>query len=71
MVDFEKQKNSPYTYKKIPYLCRKGMFQTVTKKTLQKCFPDKKEAIEQYLAEKDPNLNNVDEVRELFKALAK
>lgn len=71
MVDFEKQKNSPYTYKKIPYLCRKGMFQTVTKKTLQKCFPDKKEVIEQYLAEKDPNLNNVDEVRELFKALAK
>ena len=70
MVDFEKQKNSPYIYKKIPYLCRKGMIQPVTKKTLQKCFPDKKEAIEQYLQEKDPNLNNVQEVREMFKAIA-
>lgn len=71
MVDFEKQKNSPYTYKKVPYLCRKGMFQTVTKKTLQKCFPDKKEAIEQYINENDINLNNVEDVRKLFKELAK
>lgn len=71
MIDFEKQKNSPYTYKKIPYLCRKGVMQPVTKKTLQKCFPDKKEAIEQYISEKDPNLNNVQEVREMFKAISK
>jgi len=71
MVDFEKQKNSPYTYKKIPYLCRKGMFQTVTKKTLQKCFPDKKEAIDKYIEENDINLNHVDDVRKLFKALSK
>lgn len=71
MVDFEKQKNSPYTYKKIPYLCRKGLFQTVTKKTLQKCFPEKKEDIEQYISENDINLNYVEDVRKLFKELAK
>lgn len=71
MVDFEKQKNSPYTYKKIPYVCRKGLFLTVSKKTLQKCFPDKKEIIEQYIKEKDPNLGNVDEVREMFKTILK
>lgn len=71
MVDFEKQKNSPYTYKKIPYVCRKGLFLTVSKKTLQKCFPDKKEIIEQYIQEKGPNLGNVDEVREMFKTILK
>ena len=71
MVDFEKQRNSPYTYKKIPYVCRKGLFLTVSKKTLQKCFPDKKEIIEQYIKEKDPNLGNVDEVREMFKTILK
>ncbi|MBO7269438.1 MAG: hypothetical protein J6U83_06780 [Bacteroidales bacterium] len=71
MVDFEKQKNSPYTYKKIPYVCRKGLFLTVSKKSLQKCFPDKKEIIEQYIQEKDPNLGNVEEVREMFKTILK
>ena len=71
MVDFEKQKNSPYTYKKIPYVCRKGLFLAVSKKTIQKCFPDKKEIIEQYIKEKDPNLGNVDEVREMFKTILK
>ncbi len=71
MVDFEKQKNSPYTYKKIPYVCRKGLFLTVSKKSLQKCFPDKKEIIEQYIKEKDPNLGNVEEVREMFKTILK
>ncbi len=71
MVDFEKQKNSPYIYKKTPYLCRKGLFLTVTKKTLQKCFPDKKEFIEQYMNEHKPNLNNVEEAREMFRAITK
>ncbi len=71
MVDFEKQKNSPYIYKKIPYLFRKGLIQQVTKKTLQKCFPDKKELIEQYINEHDPNLSHVEDVREMFKAITK
>jgi hypothetical protein len=43
----------------------------VSKKTLQKCFPDKKELIEQYIQEKDPNLGNVEEVREMFKTILK
>ena len=71
MVDFEKQKNSPYTYKKIPYVCRKGLFLSVSKKTLQKCFPEKKDIIEQYIQEKNPNLNNVEDVREMFKTILK
>ena len=71
MVDFEKQRNSPYTYKKIPYVCRKGLFLTVSKKTLQKCFPDKKDIIEQYIQEKNPNLSHVDDVREMFKTILK
>ena len=71
MVDFEKQKNSPYTYKKIPYVCRKGLFLTVSKKTLQKCFPEKKDIIEQYIQEKNPNLNHVEDVREMFKTILK
>lgn len=71
LIDFDKQKNSPYSYKKIPYLCRNGLVQPVTKKTFQKCFPDKKEVIEQYISEKNPNLNNVQEVREMFKAISK
>ena len=71
MIDFEKQKNSPYTYKKTPYLCRKGIVQPVTKKVFIKCFPDKKEAIEKYISENDPNLNNVQEVREMFRAISK
>ena len=71
MVDFEKQRNTPYIYKKIPYLCRKGMIQTVTKKTLQKSFPDKKEFIEQYMDEHKPNLNDVEDAREMFKAITK
>jgi len=71
IVDFEKQKNTPFIYKKIPYLSRKGLIQPVTKKTLQKCFPDKKEFIEQYIDEHNPNLNDVEDVREMFKAITK
>ena len=71
MVDFEKQRNSPYTYKKIPYVCRKGLFLTVSKKTLQKCFPDKKDIIEKYIQENDPNLSNVEDVRKMFKTILK
>ena len=71
MVDFEQQKNSPYTYRKTPYLCRKGVILTVSKKTIQKCFPEKKEIIDQYIAEHDPNFNNVEDVRKMFKAITK
>jgi hypothetical protein len=42
MVDFEKQKNSPYTYRKMPYLCRKGLFQPVTKRLCRNAFLTKR-----------------------------
>ena len=71
MVDFEKQKNSPYTYRKMPYLCRKGLFQPVTKKALQKCFPHKKDIIEKYIQENDPDLAHVEDVRKMFKTILK
>jgi hypothetical protein len=71
MVDFEKQKNSPYTYRKMPYLCRKGLFQPVTKKALQKCFPHKKDIIEKYIQENDPNLAYVEDVRKMFETILK
>ena len=71
MVDFEKQKNSPYTYRKMPYLCRKGLFQPVTKKALQKCFPHKKDIIEKYIQENDPDLAIVEDVRKMFKTILK
>lgn len=70
IVDFEKQKNSPYSYKKIPYLYRKGQFLPINRKALEKCFPDKKEAIAKYMDEHNPNLNNVEEARAMFRALA-
>ena len=71
MVDFEKQKNSPYTYRKMPYLCRKGLFQPVTKNALQKCFPHKKDIIEKYIQENDPDLAYVVDVRKMFKTILK
>lgn len=70
-VDFEKQKNSPYSYKKIPYLHRKGAFVPATKKAFQRYFPSKKEFIEQYVDEHNLRLNRVDHARELFKAVSK
>ncbi len=70
VVDFEEQKKMPYIYRKTPYLFRKGLVQIVTKKNLIKCFPDKKETIEQYMQENDPDLENVQQVREMFKAIA-
>lgn len=70
-VDFEKQKNNPYSYKKIPYLHRKGAFVQATKKAFQRYFPSKKEFIEQYVDEHDLRVNRVDHARELFKALGK
>ena len=71
MVDFEKQKNSPFNYKKTPYLCKKGVLQSVSKKAFLKCFPDKKEIIEQYVAEHNPDFGKVEDVREMFKAITK
>lgn len=70
-VDFEKQKNSPYSYKKIPYLHRKGAFVPATKKAFQRYFPSKKEFIEQYVDKHDLRLNHVDHARELFKTVSK
>ena len=71
MVDFDQQRKSPYTYRKTPYLCRKGVIQSVSKKSMQKCFPEKKEIIEQYVAEHNPNFNNVEDVRKMFKEITK
>lgn len=69
MVELEKQKNTPYSYKKIPYLHRKGMFVQANKKAFQRYFPSKKDFIEQYIQEHDLRLNRVDDARKLFKAL--
>ena len=70
IVDFEEQKKMPYIYRKTPFLFRKGLVQIVTKKNLIKCFPNKKEAIEQYFKEKGPDMENVQQVREMFTAIA-
>lgn len=69
MIDFEKNRNSPYIYKQVPYVCRKGLFYPVSKKVLYKCFPNKKEAIDKYIDENKVNMGNVAEVREMFKAI--
>lgn len=69
MVDLSQYRNTPYIYKKTPYLCRKGLFYIANKKMFQKCFPDKKEFIETYCKEHDVNFSNVDEVKKLFNAL--
>lgn len=69
MVDLSQYRNTPYMYKKVPYLCRKGLFYIASKKIMQRCFPSKKEFIETYCKENDVNFSNVEEVRALFNAL--
>ena len=70
-LDLDSRKVKPFTYTRTPLIYRaNGSVLSVTKKNLLKCFPKKKEFIEAYIEEHKPNLNAVEPVQELFKALA-
>ena len=61
--------STPFKYKIVPYLYRNGKVLISNKKNFQKCFPDKKAVIEQYLKDKPVDFENFEEVESLFNAL--
>ena len=70
-VGLNSTKVRPFTYTRTPLLYKaNGSVLSVNRKNLLKCFPKKKEFIEAYLEEHKPNLNAVEPVQKLFKALA-
>ena len=71
MLDLTENKRTPYSYKKIPYVYRKGNFQKASKKFFIKNFSDKKGFIEDYLQNNDVDFENVQDVRKLFRAVIK
>ncbi len=70
-IDLGSGRVKPFIYTRTPLLYKaNGAVLSVTKKNLIKCFPKKKEFIEAYLQEHKTNLNAVEPVQELFKALS-
>ena len=60
---------TPFKYKVIPYLCKDDRTYLSNKKNFQKCFPDKKALIEQYLKDHSVDFENFEDVKGLFEAL--
>jgi len=58
-----------YVYKVQPYIFKSGTPYVVTKKNLQKCFPQLKAFIEEYLANPENNINEVPQARKLYDIL--
>ena len=71
MLDLTENKRTPYSYKKIPYVYKKGNFQKASKKFFVKNFSDKKGFIEDYLQNNNVDFENVQDVRKLFRAVIK
>ena len=63
--------STPFKYKVIPYLYKDGKVYISNKKNFQKCFPDKKAFLEEYLTGHTVDFENLDDVRALYDALSK
>lgn len=61
--------NTPFKYKIIPYLYKNSRVYLSNKKNFQKCFPDKKAVIEQYLKGNSVDFEKLEDVEGLFNAL--
>ena len=60
---------TPFKYKVIPYLYKDGKVLMSNKKSFQKCFPDKKAAIEEYLKDHPVDFESMDDVSALYYSL--
>ena len=60
---------TPFKYKVIPYIYKNNRVFISNKKNFQKCFPDKKALIEQYLKDNSVDFEKLEDVRDLFEAL--
>ena len=61
--------NVKYELKETPFLYKKGRLTVPAKRSLQKLFPNKKDAIEAYLQENSVDFSNYEEVRALLDSL--
>lgn len=68
-VDIAANTDASFTYKKTPYLYRRGVFLIANKKNFAKCFPDKKGEIERYAEENNVDFEDVAQVTAMFKAI--
>ena len=59
---------TPFKYSVTPYLYKNSRVYLSNKKNFLKCFPDKKEAIEQYLKDHNVDFERLDDVTGLFDA---
>ena len=60
---------TPFKYSVTPYLYKNSKVYLSNKKNFLKCFPDKKEAIEQYLKDHNVDFERLDDVTGLFDAI--
>ena len=69
MYTLNVDQTTPFLYKVIPYLCKEDKILLSNKKNLIKCFPDRKEAIENYLKEHSVDFESLEDMQQLFEAL--
>ena len=69
MYTLSVDQNTPFIYKVIPYLLKNDKVLISNKKNLQKCFPEKKSAIEEYLGQHSVDFENIEDMLALFKTL--
>lgn len=67
--DYSSSITAQYKYKEIPFLYKNGAFYTVSKKRLQKFFPQHKSLIEQYCSENPVDFTEFKDVAKLFELL--
>lgn len=60
---------APFTVEEVPWIYRKGVFYPASKKAFQRAFPDRKEALQAYIAENKVDFNDFEDVQALFAAL--
>lgn len=67
--DLKSSLNLPCVYKSQVYLCRNNKFYPATSKRMTKMFPAKKAEIKAYLADKNVNFDDIDQVKALFEVV--
>lgn len=68
-VDIAANTDASFTYRKTPYLYRRGVFLLANKKNFMKCFPDKKALIERYTEENNVDFEDMAQVTAMFKTI--
>jgi hypothetical protein len=69
MYTLNVDQSTPFIYSVTPYFCKNGKIVLSNKKNLLKCFPNKKDIIEEYLKEHSVNFESLEDLKRLFAAI--